>query len=70
MTDLPKSDRMPDAGEYPPSTVEVTGMEMREDGKVAISMTMLVDANRLVELTSHMIKMGVTSWSDYLTKKK
>ena len=32
--------------------------------------TMMVDANRLVELTSHMIKMGVTSWSDYLTKKK
>ena len=49
---------------YEPSTVRVTDVSLRPDGKVAIQMTMVVDPRRLIDVTSELLQSGIASWSD------
>ena len=44
---------------FPPSTIKVTNVEPCGEGKVCITMQMVVDVHRMAEVSGDMMRMSV-----------
>ena len=53
----------------PESTIKVTNVTPCGDGKVCMTIELVVDAHRMVEISSEMLHVGAKGVSDAKTKK-
>jgi hypothetical protein len=57
-------------GTIPPSTIKVTTVEPCGDGKVCITMELVVDVHRMAEVSSAMMQTAVKQLKTAAPKKK
>ena len=55
---------------FPPSTIKVTTVEPCGDGKVCITMQMVIDVHRLAEVSGDMMQTAVKQMKNIAAKKK
>jgi hypothetical protein len=54
----------------PPSTIKVTHVEPCGEGKVCITMELVVDVNRMAEVSGEMMRTAVSQMKSAAKKKK
>lgn len=54
----------------PPSTIKVTRVEPCGEGKVCITMELVVDVNRMAEVSGEMMRTAVSQMKSVARKKK
>jgi hypothetical protein len=54
----------------PPSTIKVTRVEPCGEGKVCITMELVVDVNRMAEVSGEMMRTAVSQMKSAARKKK
>lgn len=55
---------------FPPSTIKVTSVDPCGDGKVCITMELVVDVNRMAEVSGEMMRTAVKQMKNTAAKKK
>lgn len=55
---------------FPPSTIKVTTVEPCGDGKVCITMQLVVDVHRLAEVSGEMMQTAVKQMKNTAAKRK
>lgn len=55
---------------FPPSTIKVTTVEPCGDGKVCITMELIVDVHRMAEVSGAMMQTAVKQMKSAGTRKK
>ena len=55
---------------FPPSTIKVTHVEPCGDGKVCITMELVVDVHRMAEVSGEMMQTAVKQMKSAAVKKK
>ena len=55
---------------FPPSTIKVTNIEPHGEGKVCITMQLVVDVHRLAEVSGDMMQTAVKQMKATAAKKK